>query len=411
MKKKNVTTPSRLRLTKPSDHEAILWLAGVLVIVGTINVFSSTFIMAASDYGTPYFFFKRHVINLLLAFGGFFAFLKRDYHKWRDLLLPATVVLYAMLIIVLFMSPAINGAQRWISIGGATLQPAEFAKIWAIMLAAYSCANAIGDKFKADAVQIMFFVRLVPIIIAFILVEAEPDMGTACVVAGIPVAMIWIANLNFGPKVRYGAPLLLLVIVAGMLLTRMYRVRRMAIFLDPWQDAQGYGYQTVRSIEAIGSGGFWGMGLGQGLSKYAYLPEAHTDFAFAVFSQENGFVFVLLVLLAYFGIAFFGTRIAHGAKDSLGRLLAMGIVMLISGQAFINLLMISGMGPVVGVPLPFISYGGSSLMVSAIAMGMLYNIGRSGYNYRQSKIIENPMDDIGPTKKRRKKQSNLQLVK
>ena len=154
-----------------------------------------------------------------------------------------------------------------------------------------------------------------------------------------------------------------------------YRLQRVRALLDPWMDAQGAGYQSVQSLQAIGSGGLFGMGMGAGISKYHYLPEAHTDFAFSVWCQEMGFIGAFVVLVLFVMLAYHGVRISARAKDALGQMLAFGMTMLLVGQAAINLLMISGCLPVVGVPLPFISYGGTSLFVSMFVVGVLFNIG------------------------------------
>ena len=194
------------------------------------------------------------------------------------------------------------------------------------------------------------------------------------IILGVPLLMLLLAGLDFS-KMKY---LLLAcgVVVAILCAYQPYRLQRIEVMLDPWADAQGMGYQTVQSITAIGSGGFWGMGLGEGLAKYAYLPEAHTDFAFAVFCQENGFVLAGLLILLYGLLGLFGGRIAQKAADAYGQVLAGGLVILICLQAVINMFMVAGFLPVIGVPLPFISYGGCSLLVSMAALGILVNINR-----------------------------------
>ena len=161
-----------------------------------------------------------------------------------------------------------------------------------------------------------------------------------------------------------------------MILRQPYRLDRLKVTWDPWSDAQNIGYQTVQSLSAIGSGELTGMGLGVGVSKYDYLPEAHTDFAFAIFCQENGFLGAIFVFLLFAAFAVYAARVAAKAKDEYGQILAMGIMILIVGQAIANLLMVAGMLPVVGVPLPFISYGGTSLIITMAAIGILVNIGR-----------------------------------
>ena len=218
------------------------------------------------------------------------------------------------------------------------------------------------------------------------LVEMEPDMGTMCIIIGVPLVMLVIAGLNH--KKMYALLLGAIVGGIGLCLWQPYRLARVKVMFDPWADAQNYGYQTVQSLSAIGSGGFWGMGLGMGISKYDYLPEAHTDFAFAIFSQENGFIGVLFAFFLFACLAFYSARIASKGKDSFGQMLATGVFILIIGQAVINLAMVVGMGPVVGVPLPFISYGGTSLLVNLSAIGILLNIGRQALLEKKKQALQ-----------------------
>ena len=216
-----------------------------------------------------------------------------------------------------------------------------------------------------------------------LLVEMEPDMGTAMMIAGVPLFMLICSNMKKSTKVK-----LLGSIPVGIALLcelQPYRLQRIKALLDPWADVQNTGYQIVQSLQAIGSGGLFGMGIGMGVSKYHYLPEAHTDFAFSVWCQEMGFVGALFVLLMFALLAYYGVRISISAKEPLGQMLAFGSTMLIVGQAIINLLMISGCLPVVGVPLPFISYGGTSLFVSMFLVGVLFSVGQRNPSWSKNR--------------------------
>ena len=210
------------------------------------------------------------------------------------------------------------------------------------------------------------------ILVMAFLVYREPDFGTACIVFGVPLLMalvlldgpllwLWIVPVTFG-----------LAFAIGTL--QPYRMKRIDVWFDPWSDARDAGYQMVQSLSTIGSGGIFGMGFGDGVSKYEYLPEAHTDFAFAIFSQEHGFFGVLLIFFLFAVLLITCMRVAARAKDTFGQVLALGIIFLVLGQALANLAMVAGLLPVVGVPLPFISYGGSSLIVTMAGMGMLLGI-------------------------------------
>lgn len=366
---KQVTIPKKLAIWS-NDHEAVIWIMVMLLIAGSVNIFSSTFVMAEDEGSSPYFYLLKHLV--IMGAGGlcFFLCYWVDYHRWRDILVPITLVIMAMLVYVLGFGTAVNGAKRWIYIGSFSVQPAEFAKICSVMIEAYYLSYCIQ---KRQAFKLIQSQHIMLMILA-VLVELEPDMGTMMIILGVPLLMLIVAGLDVG-KIKN---LIFIVVAAATALCiyQPYRLQRIKVMLDPWADAQGMGYQTVQSITAIGSGGFWGMGLGEGLAKYAYLPEAHTDFAFAVFCQENGFLLAAGLIMLYGFLGYFGARIAKNAYDAYGQVLAGGLVILICLQAVINMFMVSGFLPVIGVPLPFISYGGCSLLVSMAALGILVNINR-----------------------------------
>ena len=355
-----------------SDMEAIIAIMVVLLILGTINVFSSSFIFAEAEFDSPYFFLKRHVINIvvgLFAFGVCFHF---DYHVWRRWIVGVLFVTFAALIAVLIFGPVVNGARRWLPLVVFQFQPAEMAKLVSIMIA----ASYIALQVKRARELELFTVQMGIIAAIAGLTELEPDLGTATIIFGIPLAMLIVAGLR---RERVLQLLLMGVVGAAVMIFREpYRLERLKITYDPWSDAQNYGYQTVQSLSAIGSGELTGMGLGVGVSKYDYLPEAHTDFAFAIFCQENGFLGAIFVFLLFAAFAVYAARIANKARDEYGQVLAMGIMLLIVGQAIANLLMVGGMTPVVGIPLPFISYGGTSLIITMAAIGILVNVGKQG---------------------------------
>ena len=355
-----------------SDMEAIIAITVVLIILGTINVFSASFIFAEAEFDTPYFFLKRHVFNIfigLLAFGVCFHF---DYHVWRRWIVIILLFTFGALIAVLIVGPVVNGARRWLPLVVFQFQPAEMAKLVAIMIAAAYISTQV--KFERELNLITIQMGIIAAIAA--LTELEPDLGTATIILGIPLLMLVVSGLK-GQKVLrlfcFG-----IIGAAVMIFREPYRLERLKITYDPWSDAQNYGYQTVQSLSAIGSGELTGMGLGVGVSKYDYLPEAHTDFAFAIFCQENGFLGAIFVFALFAGFAVYAARIANKAKDEYGQILAMGIMLLVVGQAIANLLMVGGLTPVVGVPLPFISYGGTSLIITMASIGILVNVGKQG---------------------------------
>ena len=355
-----------------NDMEAVIGIMFVLLILGTINVFSSSFILAEAEFDTPYFFLKRHIINIIIGFIAFLICFRIDYHKWRKIMPVILILTILALVLVLIIGPVVNGARRWLPLGVTQFQPAELAKLISIML--ISAELAVRIKLKQE---ILFFTPPLGFValMAF-LTEKEPDLGTASIILGIPLIMLVVAGLSKEKVLRMVA--CVAVAVVGLVIYQPYRLDRLKVTYDPWSDAQNVGYQTVQSLSAIGSGELTGMGLGVGVSKYDYLPEAHTDFAFAIFCQENGFLGAIFVFMLFAAFTVYAARIAAKAKDEYGQILAMGIMILIIGQAISNLLMVGGMLPVVGVPLPFISYGGTSLITTMASIGVLVNIGRIG---------------------------------
>ena len=355
-----------------NDMEAIIGIMVVLLILGTINVFSSSFILVETEFDNPYFFLQRHLINVavsLIAFGVCFRY---DYHVWRRFMPHILALSFISLILVLVVGDTVNGAKRWLSYGGINVQPAELCKLVSIII----MANYLSWRIKNSKPIEIFTPQMGIVVALFALTELEPDMGTASIIAGIPVIMLIVAGLE---RKKVGYMLGGVLILAALLIAyQPYRLDRLKVVFDPWSDAQNVGYQTVQSLSAIGSGELTGMGLGVGVSKYDYLPEAHTDFAFAIFCQENGFLGAIFVFMLFAAFAVYAARIARIARDEYGQILAMGIMILIVGQAIGNLFMVGGMFPVVGIPLPFISYGGTSLIVTMAAVGMLVNIGRKG---------------------------------
>ena len=355
-----------------NDTEAIIGIMVVLLILGTINVFSSSFIIAEAEFDSPYFFLKRHIINIVIGFIAFAVCFRVDYHKWRGIMPFVLLFTLLALLLVLIIGPTVNGARRWLPLGIAQFQPAEMAKLVAIMIMAAYLAMEV----KANREIKFITAQMIIIGVMAFLTEQEPDMGTASIILGIPLIMLVVAGLHWKKVLALIGAAIVGVIL--LIMRQPYRLERLKVAYDPWSDAQNYGYQTVQSLSAIGSGELTGMGLGVGVSKYDYLPEAHTDFAFAIFCQENGFLGAIFVFLLFAALTVYAARVASRARDEYGQILSMGIMVFIVGQAVANLLMVGGMLPVVGVPLPFISYGGTSLIVTMASIGILANIGRLG---------------------------------
>ena len=350
-----------------NDAEPVIVIMAVLVVLGTLNVFSSSFVMATVDYDNPYYFLIRHLVMLGIGLFAFFFCRRFNYKRWRYLMPGMVITIIIMLVAVLLVGTEVNGARRWLSVGGVGFQPAEFAKLISLLLMAAYLSSCVKSGRRPDVLSLQAII----ILLMAGLTELEPDMGTALIIGGVPFLMLLTAGVGkkILPWISVGA-----MGLVGLIFLQPYRLERIKVMFDPWADAQGKGYQTVQSLSTIGSGGFFGMGLGSGVSKYDYLPEAHTDFAFAIFCQEHGFVGAILIFILLALLLFYCIRIANKAADEFGQMLSLGIMLLILGQGIANVAMVGGLLPVVGVPLPFISYGGSSLIVSLCAMGILLNV-------------------------------------
>ena len=351
-----------------NDAEPVIVIMVLLLVLGTLNVFSSSFVMATIDYENPYYFLTKHLIMLVVGLGAFVFCRKCNYMRWRYLMPGMVAFIMIALVAVLIVGTEVNGARRWLYAGGVGFQPAEFAKLISLLLmAAY-----LSSRLKAGKAPSVLNLQAGIILLMAALTELEPDMGTALIIIGVPFLMLIVAGVPMSHLVPLGG--IGVAGAIGLIFLQPYRLERIKVMFDPWADAQGKGYQTVQSLSTIGSGGFWGMGLGSGVSKYDYLPEAHTDFAFAIFCQEHGFLGAMLIFFLLAVLLLYCIRIANKANDEFGQMLALGIMLLILGQGIANVAMVGGLLPVVGVPLPFISYGGSSLIVTMCAMGILLNV-------------------------------------
>lgn len=356
-----------------SETEPIVIVMAILLVTGTINVFSSSYVLAAMNFENPYYFLQRHLQWLLLGTVACWLCRRINYQRLRGLMFIGLGINLFLLVAVLFVGTTINGAQRWISLGPLSFQPAEFAKLMGVLMGSFSISAVLAkERFRMDRDWPRVAIPFGAILLMAFLVYREPDFGTACIVFGVPLFMALVLLVPPRRWVLILIPVALAALAIGTL--QPYRMKRMEVWLDPWSDARNAGYQMVQSLSTIGSGGIFGMGFGDGVSKYEYLPEAHTDFAFAIFSQEHGFFGVLLIFFLFAVLLVASIRVAMRAKDTFGQVLALGIIFLVIGQALANLAMVAGLLPVVGVPLPFISYGGSSLIVTMAGMGMLLGI-------------------------------------
>lgn len=376
-----------------------------LLSIGIENVFSATF---AADRlsGSSYSHFYKQVGFTVLGFFVAAIFYFKDYHVWRKYITWETVGTIALLIVVLCVGTVVNGSRRWISLGFFSFQPSEIAKLVSILYASHWISKSLEQHKEIEFLRCLnakktaFWQRIhvvphaalwAPLIMAF-LVIIQPDAGTAIVIFAIPVIMLLVSGAHI---LKIKIPLLVLLIGGiAVLCYEPYRLSRILIWWNPWQDAQNAGYQTIQGLIAIGTGHITGQGIGTGVSKFGSLPEAHTDFAFAVFAQEWGLCGTLLIIFLFFALMRVGFLTAMYCKDTFGSMLALGLTLYLGGQGFINIAMVSNILPVVGVPLPFISYGGTSLLVNMTAVAILLNISRQNYRNAEKERMQHPMPPL-----------------
>ncbi|HET7514330.1 MAG TPA: putative lipid II flippase FtsW [Gaiella sp.] len=339
-----------------------------LVAFGLVMVFSATSASAALGEGDPMRFLVKQGLYAGAGLVLLAVFTRVDYHALRPLAPVLLAVAFVGCVAVLAVAPSINGAQRWFLVGPISIQPAEIAKlavlVWACaVLSRRPVPTTLGELLKPVGIVVAVFGALIVV---------EPDLGTTIALFVMIAGILLVSGVPF----RLFALTATLALGAGALAIWMepYRRERLFSFLDPWKDAQGAGFQNVQAIIGMGSGGITGEGLGQGIQKVNFLPEAHTDMIFAVVGEELGFVGSSLVIAAFAVFAWAGFRVALQCRDPFGKRLAAGITTLICGQAAVNLAAVLGIAPLTGIPLPFVSYGGSSLLVLLCCVGVLLNI-------------------------------------
>ena len=350
------------------EGQLLLLITLALVAFGLVMVFSATSGQATLGNGDASYYLRKQGLYALVGLVLLVLLRRTSYRSLRPLAPTLLVGSLGLLLAVLAIGTTVNGAKRWLQVGPAVFQPSELAKlalvIWlAAYLSRHPAPRTLGELFKPIGLVIGVFCAL------FL---AEPDLGTAITV----VVMLG------GVLVVSGAPARLLASAGGLAVGLVliaawfepYRRARLLSFLNPWDDPQGAGYQTVQAMIGLGSGGIFGVGLGEGISKNFYLPEAHTDMIFAIVGEELGLVGTTALIGAYAAFGYAGFRLALGCKDPFGKRLAAGITTLVCGQALINVAAVMGVAPLTGITLPFVSYGGSSLVVGLAGVGILLNI-------------------------------------
>jgi len=349
----------------------ILVITLILVTVGTAMIYSSSSIMAMEKFKDAQYFLKKQIFFVTAGMIAMVLMTRLDYHRLKKLAYPgiAFSIIMLLLIFIPYVGIRAGGARRWLNLGFFSFQVSELVKICIILFLAHFLSR------KMNYLKSFSRGMLVPLLVTFFiigLIIMEPDFGTAVIIAVILMLMLFLA----GCRVRYLAGLTAMLIPAAvwMIMFKSYRLDRLKVFLNPWNDPGNKGFQIIQSLLSFGSGGTFGVGIGDGMQKLFYLPEPHTDFILSVIAEESGFVGVVVVIFLFGILIVRGFMVAFRAPDLFGTLLAAGLTMVLAMGAFINIAGVMGLIPLKGLTLPFLSYGGTSLIMSLVAVGILLNI-------------------------------------
>ncbi len=356
------------------DH-ILLFVVVALMGVGLIMVYSASSVTSLAIRSDGLYYFKRQLMWVVTGLFAIIGFSHLPYNRLEKLAVPlmGTAIFFLILVLVPGVSRDIGGARRWIRFGSVGFQPSEFAKICFIIYMAHSI-NIRQDRIKSFLHGLLPDLAMTALL--FVLIYKGPNLSTASLVFGTYITMYFLGN---GPIINLAG----LGIGGGVLVTALifhagYRMRRFWAFLNPWESAQTSGYHIIQSLVAIGSGGMLGLGLGQSRQKFFILPERHTDFIFAIICEELGLLGGLVVIFLFFAFLWRGMYIANRAPDTFGFLLASGVTAIVGLQAIVNIAVVLSLMPTTGITLPFVSYGGSSLLFLAIGVGILLNVSRYG---------------------------------
>ena len=365
-------------MARKLKSDRVLFSTSMLLILSSvIMVYSASAALALDRYQQGYYFATRQGVWAMLGIAALWLTMKVDYRTYRNdsFVWGLLGVVGLMLVGVLFSAP-VNGTRRWVGLGGLGIQPSELAKIACVFYAALILERRM-HRIDEPGYSLLPIVIVTGGLVALIL--RQPDFGTAFALVLIIGMMVFAAGLSY----RYLAGLALVTVpaLAVILISAPYRVRRLLAFLDPWADTLGDGFQIIQSLIAVGSGGLAGRGLMGSVQKLFYLPEPHTDFIYAVISEELGLIGATGTLICFCLVAWRGLRITLRAPDAFGSFVALGVTMMIALQAMMNMSVVLGLMPTKGIPLPLVSSGGSSLVVSLLGMGVLLNISQHEATY------------------------------
>ncbi|HZT65787.1 MAG TPA: putative lipid II flippase FtsW [Acidimicrobiales bacterium] len=360
---------------RPPGFVLLLCLSLALVVIGLVMVLSASSVEALAQYGSSWVFFEKQLMWVAVGAAVMAATIRVDYHRWRALAVPGLVVTFLLLFAVLVphIGVTVGGSSRWLGFGSLRVQPSELAKLGLVIYLADVVSRRMDRTGEAGSV-------LKPVMIVFGLVVAlvmkQPDMGTALVISAIVFGVLFASGVRGATMAKLGLGAAGAAFLLGM--AEPYRKARLLSFMHPWADRTTSGYQVVQSLVGLGSGGLAGVGLGASRAKWGFLPNAHTDFIFAIIGEELGLLGSVLVVSLFVGFALLGVRAASRAPDRFGSILATGVTIWIVAQAVLNIGAVIGVLPVTGVPLPLISFGGSSLVIIMGAIGILLNVAAQG---------------------------------
>jgi cell division protein FtsW len=358
-------------LARKLKIDRVLFMATLLLVcVSVVMVYSASAVIALERFQQPYLFLTKQALWSVLGLAVLGVAMRVDYRTYRNepFIWCLLAFVLVMLIAVLFSAP-VNGTRRWFGIGGLGIQPSELAKVACVFFTALILERRMHriDDLSYSLLPIGLIVGLV-----ITLILLQPDFGTSMSLGLVVAVMVFAAGLHY----RYfvGLALVALPAIYLVLVAAPYRRRRLLAFWDPWADPLGDGFQIIQSLVAVGTGGVFGRGLMGGVQKLFYLPEPHTDFIYAVIGEELGLIGATAILLCFCVIAWRGLRISARAEDTFGSFVALGLTTMIAAQAFVNISVVLGLMPTKGIPLPLVSFGGSSLLINLLGMGVLLNI-------------------------------------
>ena len=365
-----VSRPKRKRTMGDIDY-GVFYTVALLVAIGVVMVYSASSYYAMFTYKDSMFFLKRQLINVGIGIAVMMFTMSFDYHKLKKYTIAMMIICFPLLIAVFFF-PGVNGAQRWILLGPLSFQPSDLVKYVVVLFLAMSL-EIKGEGVKKFSTGIVPYLGVSGIYAALVL--AEKNLSIASVIMIVTFIILFAAGGRIKHLFGIVAPAMVAAAVAFTVL-EPYRMLRMLNFTNPWKDPAGAGYQLIQSFYALGAGGITGLGLGQSRQKTLYMPEPHNDFIFAIIGEELGLIGCICIIALFIIFIWSGIKVAMKARDTYGTLLAVGITSVIAVQSLINIAVVTGSMPVTGVPLPFISYGGTSLIINMMAVGILLNISR-----------------------------------